>query len=237
MSYAIQGEYPLSASAAPATERAAFIRNTYAHLAGAVAAFIGIEAILLLTPGLEPLVMGFIGISQHAWLLIILAFMGASYAANSFAMQNTSRPLQYVGLGIYIVAEAVIFLPLLYIAKMFYPDAIRDAGIMTAMMFVGLSACVLISGKDFSFMRTGLVVGGFLALGLVGASLLFGFALGMAFCFFMVALACGYIIYDTSNVLHHYRTDQYVAAALALFASVALLFYYVLRLLMMISRR
>jgi FtsH-binding integral membrane protein len=44
-------------------------------------------------------------------------------------------------------------------------------------------------------------------------------------------------MYDTSNVLHHYRTDQYVAASLALFASVAMLFFYVLRLVMAFSNR
>jgi FtsH-binding integral membrane protein len=53
----------------------------------------------------------------------------------------------------------------------------------------------------------------------------------------MILLASGYILYDTSNVLHHYRTDQYVAASLALFAAVALLFWYVLRLLMELNRR
>ena len=46
----------------------------------------------------------------------------------------------------------------------------------------------------------------------------------------MVILAAGFIVYDTSNVMHHYRTDQHVAAALALFGSVALMFWYVLRL-------
>ena len=54
----------------------------------------------------------------------------------------------------------------------------------------------------------------------------------MAFSYAMIALACGYILYDTSNVLHNYRTDQYVAAALALFAAVMLLFWYVLRILL-----
>ena len=53
----------------------------------------------------------------------------------------------------------------------------------------------------------------------------------------MVVFACGYILYYTSNILHHYRTDQYVAAALALFASVALLFWYVLQIFMSLSSR
>jgi FtsH-binding integral membrane protein len=48
----------------------------------------------------------------------------------------------------------------------------------------------------------------------------------------MVALAGGAILFDTSNVLHRYPTDRHVAAALALFASVALMFWYVLRIFM-----
>ena len=59
--------------------------------------------------------------------------------------------------------------------------------------------------------------------------------LGPIFTYAMIALACGYILYHTSNVLHHYRIGQHVAAALALFASVALLFWYILQLFM--SRR
>ena len=72
-------------------------------------------------------------------------------------------------------------------------------------------------------------------MGLIVASILFGFTLGMFFSYAMIAFACGYILYDTSNVMLHYRTSQHVAAALALFASVMLLFWYVLRVL--IDRR
>ena len=74
-----------------------------------------------------------------------------------------------------------------------------------------------------------------LAFGLIIAGLIFGFSLGLLFSFAMVAVASGWILYDTSNVLHHYRTDQHVAASLTLFASVALLFYYILRILIAVS--
>lgn len=78
-----------------------------------------------------------------------------------------------------------------------------------------------------SFLRSILMIGGFIALGVIVASIVFGFSLGMLFAAIMVLFAAGAILYDTSNVLHHYRTDQHVAASLALFASVALLFWYV----------
>ena len=48
----------------------------------------------------------------------------------------------------------------------------------------------------------------------------------------MVILMSGYILYYTSNVMPHYRTDQHVAAALALFAAIATLFYYILEIVM-----
>jgi FtsH-binding integral membrane protein len=136
------------------------------------------------------------------------------------------------------VAQAVLFLPMLFLATFAYPDQhiVATAGIMTLAVFGGLTMAVFISGKDFSGLRTVLVVGGWLALGLIVAAVLFHFELGVFFSFAMVALACGYIIYHTSNIIHQYRTDQHVAAALALFASVALLFWYILR-IMMSSRR
>ena len=67
------------------------------------------------------------------------------------------------------------------------------------------------------------------------ASALAGFSLGIVFIVAMVVLMSGYILYDTSQILHHYRTDQHVAAALALFASVAMLFWYVVQLLMRLN--
>jgi FtsH-binding integral membrane protein len=67
------------------------------------------------------------------------------------------------------------------------------------------------------------------SLGLIVASILFGFGLGLWFSVAMVVVAAAAILYHTSAILRTYRTDQHVAAALALFADVALLFYYVLR--------
>jgi hypothetical protein len=108
---------------------------------------------------------------------------------------------------------------------------------ITLLMFAGLTVAVFVTGHDFSFLRTGLIVGGFAAMGLIVCSAIFGFQLGNLYTIALIVLACGYILYDTSNVLYHYRIGQHVAAALALFASVALLFWYVLRLVMSMQSR
>jgi FtsH-binding integral membrane protein len=229
-------EYPVIAAHAPADARAAFIRRTYGHLAGAILAFVALEGLLLQIPGIEQVVLTMS--SGFVWLVILGAFMGVSWLANTWARSDTSPAMQYMGLGLYVAVESVIFLPILYIAKQYFPGAIPTAAVLTLMMFLGLTATVFITRHDFSYLGPILAIGGFLALGLIVVGILFlPNILGVFFCFAMVALASGYILYYTSNVLHHYRTDQHVAAALALFASVALLFWYILRIVMAANRR
>jgi FtsH-binding integral membrane protein len=102
---------------------------------------------------------------------------------------------------------------------------------------LGLTATVFLTKKDFSFLGPILTIGGFLILGFIFSGLIFGFGFGSIFAFVMVAFAGASILYNTSNLLYRYRTDQYVAASLSLFASVALLFWYVLQIMMGSSRR
>jgi FtsH-binding integral membrane protein len=102
---------------------------------------------------------------------------------------------------------------------------------MTLSLFSGLTAIVLLTKKDFSFLKSALAVGFFIALGLIVAGLLFGFNLGLWFSVGMVVLASGSILYQTSNMVHKYDNEQYVGAALALFASLMLLFWYILSIL------
>ena len=79
----------------------------------------------------------------------------------------------------------------------------------------------ILHATGFLFLAPILSIGTCLAVGFVLCSYFIGFNVGNWFAFAMVALASAFILYDTSNVLHHYRTDQYVAASLSLFASVA----------------
>lgn len=213
------------------SERTEFLHKTYQHLAGAIIAFIALEGLLLNIPGIEGLISTMLG-GRFAWFIVLALFMGVSTVANRWAQNTTSFHKQYLGLGLYIVAEAIIFVPLLYIAANFAgPDVIPKAALITAVVFGGLTAFVLLTKKDFSFLGGILTVVGFGALGVIGAGLLFGFSLGTWFAGAMVVFASGAILYETSNVLHVYRPGQHVAAALGLFASIALLFWYVLSLL------
>jgi len=227
-----------------ASERATFIRRTYLHVAGAILGFIALEAVLLQLPiGLQIAS----AMLQGSWLIVLAAFMFVSWIANRWAQSDTSRGMQYAGLTLYVVAEAIIFLPLLWIAQLYTamyaahhggsdPHFIATAGVLTLTVFAGLTLAAFTTGKDFSFLGPIICVGSFIALGVIIAGCLFGFDLGLFFCFAMVALLSASILYQTSAIMYHYRTDQYVAAALGLFSAVATMFWYILQIVMSSSR-
>lgn len=241
MSYSLDSYQGEVVAAAPVNERVAFIRRTYAHLAGAILAFVGLEA-LLLSSGIGEELIRSIFAQKGAWIGLMILFVGGGYVASYMANSARSVGMQYAGLAAYVLLEVIIFLPILYIATYAEQFAGKNlpakAAIVTLMAFGGLTAAVFWSKKDFSFMGPFLWTLGWIALGLVIVAVIFPgtFTLGVWFSVAMIALAAGYIIYDTSNIIHHYGTHQHVAAALALFASVALMFYYVLRLFMSTSR-
>ncbi len=231
--------YAPFAADAKADERAAFIQRTYLHLLGAVVAFVALEAALFTLVPAETLTkMTMLMVGGWSWLIVLGAFMGVSWLARSWANSSTSVGMQYAGLGLYVVAQAVLFVPLLCIA-MFYThgNVLMPAAVLTLFIFGGLTAITFITKADFSYMGSYLMWGGIAAMGIIVFGIFFGFSLGFWFSAAMVLLASGYILYDTSNVLHRYHTDQHVAASLALFASVALLFWYVLQILMAVNRR
>ena len=232
------------------SERAAFIRRTYAHLAGAILAFIALETVIfgVLIPHVDGFDTGLRSALAHpfSWLIVLGAFMGVSYLANYWAFNGGSPGLQYAGLGLYVVAEALIFVPLLYVAIVVLPrvsgdatagvNIVGQAGILTLCLFAGLTAVVFTTGKDFSFLGPIIWIASFIALGVIICAVIFGFSLGLLFSLAMIVLAGAAILYDTSNILHKFRTDQHVGAALSLFAAVALLFYYVLLALLQTRR-
>jgi len=218
------------AEAAPA-DRATFIRRTYTLLAVAILAFIAVEAIFFAT-GIGQAIASVIFLGGRlGWLAVLGGFMLISWLSNKWAVSETSTAVQYAGLAFFILAEAIIFVPLLYIAAYASgdPTVILKAGIVSLGLFGGLTLTVFVTRTDFTWLAPILGIGGFAALGFIVASAIFGFTLGNVFAFIMVAFAGAAILYETSQVLHRFNTKQHVAAALSLFASVALLFWYILR--------
>lgn len=228
-------DYSTSAAQSAASERATFIRRVYAHLAGAILAFIAVEALLLSIVPHDVVLRLMMG-GQFSWLIVMVLFMGAGYVASSWAQSRSSRATQYMGLGLFVLAEAVIFMPLMIYATLIAPDVIPQAGVLTGAVFGGLTLAVFVTKKDFSFLGAVVSIGFMIMLGVAVAGILFGFTLGLLFSLVMVALVSASILYNTSNVMLYYPTDMYVAAALRLFADVATLFWYIVQILLS-SRR
>ena len=219
-----------AAAGSAADRRARFIVRTYNHLFGAIIAFALIEFGLFASGIADVIAMTVLNGGQLLWFGVLAAFMIVGWLASRFAHTAESKPVQYAALGSYVFMQALIFVPLLYIANRFAPGAIQSAGLVTMVGFAALTGIAFWTRKDFSFLGGVLRWAFICALLVIVAGMIFGFQLGVFFSVIMVGLAGASILYDTSNVLHEYPEDRHVAASLQLFASVMLLLWYVIRL-------
>ena len=225
--------FPTNNSAFPRSgsvdSRSAFISRTYTHLVGGILGFILVELALFesgLALHIARYMLGF------NWFLILGAFMLVGWLASRTAQTSSSLGMQYFAYAAYVVAEALIFVPLLYLADAKAPGAIDSATLITALGAGGLMIVAHRTRKDFSFLRAILMWGGVVAiLAMIGGAV-FGFQLGTWFSVAMIGFAGAAVLYDTSNIIRNYPEDRYVSAAMQLFASIALMFWYVLRLVM-----
>lgn len=240
-----------------ASDRIAFLRKTYAHLGAALLAWATLTFVLLrffTESSLKASMWAFEG--RWNWLLVILAFMGVGKLAEWLAMSDHSRALQYVGLGVAVIGEAMLLQPLLWVAIIKFggpemlgeleggtltfagPAAamISQAAVITLAIFTGLTATVFLTKKDFTFLRGALSIATWGLLAVIIASMIFGFHLGALFSGIVILIMAGYILMQTSAIMSTFPPTHYVAAALMLFSTVATLFWYVLRLLMDLRR-
>jgi len=216
-------------SSAGIDSRAQFITRTYTHVVGGILGFILIELALFESGAAETIARFMFG---FPWLLIIGAFMLVGWLATRTAQTSTSLGMQYFAYAMYVLVEALIFVPLLYLANAKAPGAIDSAALVTSLGAAGLMIVAHRTRKDFSFLRGILMWGGVVAIVAMIGGAVFGFQLGTWFSVAMIGFAGAAVLYDTSNIIHVYPEDRYVAAAMQLFASIALMFWYVLRLMM-----
>jgi len=218
-------------SAQSQEEQKTFYKKTYAHVAGAFLVFLLLEVILLNIPAMRALAVQMT--QGWAWLIVLGIFMFATRYAESTVAKAQTKQQQYLGFFIYILAEALIFVPLLMMAiQVGGTSVLIQAFYLTLALFVGLSLVVFLTKKDFSFLRSAIAVGGVISLGLIVVGMSVGFNLALLFSAGMVVLAAGSILYQTSNLIHKYNRDQYVLASLGLFASFMLLLWYIISILL-----
>jgi FtsH-binding integral membrane protein len=231
-----------AAAYAPESARVGFIRRTYLHLAVSIGVLVALEAVLLQalkTAAGKQFLAAWFG-SPISLLIVLGIFIVGGFAARYMARADMPPVVKYLGLAMYIALWAVILLPILFYATTKYGMGIvNQAAVLTLVTFGGLSLTVLLTKKDFSFLGYGLMLASWLLLGLIIVAIVMplmggpAINLGMWFSFLVIALAAGYILYDTSMILHHYGTDEHVAAALELLGDVALMFYHILRVLIL----
>ena len=233
---------PFIVADAPAADRAAFFRRTYGLVAIGFAAFAALLAIFFvgfdqrsgiafaLFAGLGSMISSLGGWSI---LLVMLAFWGATTVAQSLAFNRASRGAQYAGLSLYVLLEALIFVPLIgYVILSTKGNAstvLVPAGIVTAGMIAGLTALVFMTNLDFSFLKVAIILGSFAALAIVLVAAIAGLSLGAWFSIAMIVLMATVILYQTNEIKNTLETDQHVAAAFILFSSFVTLLFYVIR--------
>jgi FtsH-binding integral membrane protein len=237
--YLLDGYRGDVAAFAPENARVAFIRRTYLHVACSVAALAALEFALLKSGVAEKFLSVWMGLGVAGLIASLVLFIGGGFLARYMARGDMPVSVKYLGLAGYICIQAVFLLPILYIASNKVGnglDLIAQASILTLITFAGLTLTVFLTKADFSGLGSILAIASWVILGVVVTGALFGFGMGLWISFICVALAAGYILYDTSNILHHYNTNEHVGASLELLADIVLLFYHILRILLLSGR-
>lgn len=220
---------PQTAAQANLAERLSFIRKVYALFFVATLFAVGGVALGFLFPPL--MVAAF----EHPWIALIL-MLGGVMGAQAVRHQPG---VNLFALFAFTMLTGVVISPLLYIVNQNNPASIIQAGVLTVGIFGGLTAYAFISKRDFSFLRgmlvTGLIV--IILAGLLNVLLVGSLGLGFAVAVATLLLFAGFVLYDTSNIIRRYPTNEYVAGALSLYLDAFNIFLALLRILNSGGRR
>ncbi len=209
--------------------RADFMKRVYTRLVVGVAAFVLLEAFLFAS-GLAVAITQFV--FSTSWLLILGGFMVVSWLSNSLTHRASSPGAEWGGYMLLVAANALIFAPMLVIAELQVPGTVGQAGQYAVAGFIVLSIIAHRSSRDFTWLGATLRWFGVLALVAIVLAVLTGASLGTWFSLAMIGFAGAAILYETQVILREMPPGRETMAAMALFSSLALLFWYVLRLFM-----
>ena len=217
--------------------RMRFVRRTYAHLLGELVAAALLVTVAVRTPALANLALRM----QSHLLIYFACIFGVSLLTRSMLEGRRSMGVQYAAAGIWVFFLGLLVTPLALIAERITGSfAILGQGaILTGCVFTGITAYVHFTKKDFSFLGGALSMISWLAVGLVVIMSFFGgFGNSTALLYScgMVLVMGGWVLYDTSKVLHHRHVDQHVAASVDLLVDFVIMFIHIVSILLR-SRR
>ena len=212
-----------TAAQATLAERLGFIRKVYAlFFLGTLFAIGGVLLSFSFPPLLEYSL-------KHPWIMLFVMLGGVMGAQ---AVRHV-RGVNLLALFGFTTLTGVVISPLMALVWVNNPASILQAGVLTVGIFGGLTVYAFVSKRDFSFLRgmivTGLIVmilAGLLNVFLIGSSA-FGFAIAAA----TLLVFAGFVLYDTSNIIRHYPTNEYVAGALSLYLDAFNIFLALIRIL------
>jgi len=213
--------------------RVGFVRRTYAHL---LAELVGVTLVVYL--GLQSEAVTRLAFSlMSRWYIYVLAFFGVSLVTRKMLEGRRSLGIQYAAAGIWVCFLGLLLIPLAVIAWAQTGSyvVLGEAAVLTGSVFAGLTAYVFFTKKDFSVIRGALWALTWLAFGVGIVFAIFG---GMSasgslvFSVIWVVLLAGWVLYDTSNILHHRHVDQYVAASVDLLVDFVYMFIHIAWLLL-----
>lgn len=215
-------------SSCVADEQREFVIKTYSHLVGAIICFAAASNILL-NLGFGEEFYWIIEDNRWTWLLVLCAFVAFGWLADQL-VKAEGLQIQYIALGTAILVEAAIFSPIIYATYEYSGyQAIQGAGIGALALCLALTMTARNSRSDFSFLDGFIRLGTVMSLGLIISSIVFDFSLGLLFSYAMLAFAGVCVLRDTARVKSNYHKGRYVAASLELFASAAIMFWYMIQ--------
>jgi hypothetical protein len=217
--------------------RAGFLRKVYGLLAAQLLLTVTMTCFCMLTPVVRDI---FLKLARsNSWLLQLA--MAIPSLVSLLFLKTGAKDKYPTNYGLLFLFTAGISLEVSYVCSVYhalgYTHLILQAFGTTVAIFVSLTAYVLYSGKDFSYL------GGFLMTALWGLVLVgFGaiffpwLAHGLMYGFAGALIFCGYILYDTWRIQNKFRYDDYIGATIEIYLDIVNLFLYILRILMELQK-
>lgn len=194
------------------------LRNTY-----------GLLALTLAFSGLIAFVSQQMRLPHPGMMLTLVGFYGLMFATvrlrnSGWGLLTTFALTGFMGYTLGPILN-------MYLGMQNGAQVISSAFTMTALVFGGLSAFVLITRKDMSFLRGFITAGFFVLLAAIVASLIFDLSA------FQLAISAGFVLFSSAIIL--YQTGElinggetnYIMATINLYVSIYNLFLSLLQIL------
>lgn len=202
-------------------ERAEFVRSVYRVFLLSLGVTV-LTGWLTAQPAVLPAVLPMLG------GVVLLGFVAGLAMAFASRVPGVNLAL----LLVYSAFQGAVVGPVLVLVERTTPGVGANAAVLTLAIFGALTGYTLISRRDFSYLGgflfaalIGLVVSGFVLLFLQAP------ALGLLYSYAGAVIFCGYILYDTSQIMHRLRPEESVSGAIALYLDLVNLFWFILRIL------